>query len=211
MWTEPNTCEVASLKLDWKGVISMSEHPLVGAIKAQSGLLIGLGILTLVLGFLAIGSPFVAGISVAIVVGCLLLINGIGQIFFAFQAGSFGPGLLAFILGGLTVICAVMMLAHPIFGLGVLTIILMAYLFVEGIFEVFVAFQIRTTLGWGWIAFSGIVSVILGIVLWWDWPVTGEIAIDLLLGIKLIFLAVWMLQIGFAGRSVANSVSGDGN
>ena len=95
----------------------MSEHPLVGAIKAQSGLLIGLGILTLVLGFLAIGSPFVAGVSVAIVVGCLLLINGVGQCFFAFQAGSFGSGLLALILGGLTVICAVMMLAHPIFEL----------------------------------------------------------------------------------------------
>ena len=188
----------------------MSEHPLVGAIKAQSGLLIGLGILTLVLGFLAIGSPFVTGLSVAIVVGCLLLINGVGQCFFAFQAGSFGSGLLALILGGLTVICAVMMLAHPIFGLGVLTLILMAYLFVEGIFEIFVAFQIRPTLGWGWLAFSGIVSVILGIVLWRDWPVSVEITIGLLFGIKLIFLAVWMLQIGFAGRAIANSASGGG-
>ena len=185
----------------------MTEHPLAGAIKARSGWLIGLGIVTIILGVLAIGSPFVAGLSVAIVVGSLLLISGLGQCIFAFQAGSFGSGLLAFILGLLTVVCGVMMIGDPMLGLGILTVVLIAYLIVEGIFEVFVAIQLRPMSGWGWMVFSGIVSVVLGIFLWRKWPLTGAMAIGILLGIKLLFLGTWMLMVGFAARSAAKSVS----
>ena len=184
----------------------MSEHPLANAIKARSGWMIGLGIVTIILGALAIGSPFVAGVSVVIVVGSLLLISGLGQCIFAFRTGSFGSGLLAFVLGTLTVVCGGMMIGHPIFGLEVLTIVLIAYLIVEGVMEVFVGIQLRPMASWGWVVVSGVVSIILGIFLWRDWPLTGLLAIGILLGIKLLLLGTWMMMIGFAGRSIAASV-----
>jgi uncharacterized membrane protein HdeD (DUF308 family) len=52
------------------------------------------GLLTIFLGVLAIGSPLVSGLAVAITVGAVLLLAGISMTLFAFQAPSFGRGLL---------------------------------------------------------------------------------------------------------------------
>ena len=54
--------------------------------KKNSGLNNTMGVIVLLMGLLAMGSPFIAGLSIAIVVGILFIIGGLGQLAFAFQA-----------------------------------------------------------------------------------------------------------------------------
>ena len=61
------------------------------------------GALLLVVGMFAMGSPIVVSLSLAMMIGIMLIIGGIGQLSFAFKAGK---GIFAFVLGGLTIVIA---------------------------------------------------------------------------------------------------------
>jgi len=179
--------------------------PLAKAVKKDSTTLIILGVLTVVLGVLAMMSPLVAGVTVAVMVGFLMIIGGIARTFFAFKAQSWGKGILAFVLGILTLVVGLVMVFRPVLGLTSLTLVLVAYLVIDGIVEIFEAFDLKPLKGWGWMLFGGIVSMLLGIMIWRQWPVSGAWAIGILLGIKLIFAGVAMTAIGGAGRSIAGT------
>jgi uncharacterized membrane protein HdeD (DUF308 family) len=179
--------------------------PLAKAVKKDATVLIILGVLTGILGVLAMISPMMAGMTVSVMVGILLIIGGIARTIFAFKAQSWGKGILAFVLGVLTLLAGLVMVFRPVLGLTSLTLVLAAYFFVDGIFEIFEAFDLKPLKGWGWMLFGGIVSVLLGFLIWRQWPVSGAWAIGILVGIKLIFAGVAMIAIGMAGRSFAGA------
>ena len=70
---------------------------------------------------------------------------------------------------------------------------------VTGIFELVSAFQIRPAEGWGWMLFNAIVTLLLAIMIWRQFPFSGAWAVGILFGAKLI-LSGWSLI--FIGRSV---------
>jgi uncharacterized membrane protein HdeD (DUF308 family) len=161
------------------------------------------GVIAIILGILAMLAPVLTGISVIILVGVLVLIGGIVRIIWAFQAGSLGKGLPMFAIGGLTLLCGIVLLAHPLFASGVLTIILALYFVLDGISEIAASVRLRPGAGWGWMLFGGIVSIWLGIIIWGQFPLSGLWAIGILLGIKLFFVGLIMLKGGSAVRSMA--------
>jgi len=163
------------------------------------------GIIAIILGVFAMLAPGVTGISVAILVGVIVLIAGIVRIIWAFQAGSLGKGLLMFAIGGLTLLCGIALVANPLFASGVLTIMLVVYFIVDGIAEIAAAVRLRPTTGWGWMLFGGIVSIWLGIMIWGQFPLSGVWAIGILLGIKLFFVGLIMVMGGSAVRSMAKA------
>ena len=164
----------------------------------------GLGIVIVVAGALAIICPFVAGLSVTIAVGVLLIVSGVSRLFFAFKMGSFGRGLLMFILGVLTIVAGAYLAAQPGIGLGTLTIFLAAYLLVHGVFEIIWALRLRPIKGWGWTLFSGIATVILGIMIWREFPASALWAVGLLVGIHMIFAGTSIASLSGAARGAAN-------
>ncbi|MFC1681365.1 HdeD family acid-resistance protein [Pseudomonadota bacterium] len=169
-------------------------------VKKNSGLTIAAGIVILLAGLLTMGSPFVAGISVAVMVGLFLIVGGIGQLLFAIKAGR---GFLAIVLGILSVIIGIYMVINPGTALATLTLFLALYLILSGIVEALMAFHVKPANGWGWVLFSGIASLVLGIMIWSQFPLSGAWAIGLLVGIKLFFSGWTVLVIGLAGRSAA--------
>jgi uncharacterized membrane protein HdeD (DUF308 family) len=172
---------------------------LLDGIKKNARLAVVIGIIMLICGFVAIGSPLAAGLSVTIVVGVMLIVGGVAQCFLAFQAGAFGKGLLTFIMGALTTVAGFYLFNQPLAGLASITIFLAAYFVITGIFELVSAFQIRPAEGWGLMLFNGIVTLLLGIMIWRQFPLSGAWAVGMLFGIKLI-LSGWSLI--FIGRSV---------
>lgn len=179
---------------------------LLDVIKRNAGVAIAMGVVLVIVGLLALGAPLVAGLSVAMIVGALLLAGGIAQLFMAFKAGSFGRGLMIFLMGALTVVVGAYMISNPGIALATLTLFLAAWFVVEGIFEILWAFQLKPIKGWGWTLFSGLVSLLLGIMIWRQFPVSGAWAIGILAGIKLIFSGLWLIILGSAGRSAAKEV-----
>ncbi len=154
------------------------------------------GIVMVVAGMLAIMSPFVAGISITIMVGAMLVVGGISQCFVAFKAGAFGKGIVVFLVGVLMAIAGFYVMSQPVSGLVALTIMLMWYLLATGVLEIAVAFQLRPADGWVSELVTGIVTVLLAIMLWRQFPVSGVWAVGILFGVKLIFSGWTFIAIG---------------
>ena len=183
---------------------------ITAAVKGNAKLTSVLGIALVILGVLSMMAPLVTGVAVAVLVGVLLTAAGIARAALAFKAGSFGKGVLAFLLGGLTVLCGLVMLARPLLGLASLTLVLVAYFLVDGISEIVFAFKARPMKGWVWLLLGGIVSVVLAFLIWRQWPVSGAWAIGLLVGIKLMFAGWAMIAVSAAAGSVAEEVEAAG-
>jgi len=173
------------------------------AAKAGGNRMTLFGVIAIILGILAMMAPVLTGMWVIILVGVLVLIGGIVRIIWALQAGSLGKGLPMFAIGGLTLLCGIVLLAHPLFASGVLTILLALYFVLDGISEIAASVRLRPGSGWGWMLFAGIVSIWLGIIIWGQFPLSGVWAIGILLGIKLFFVGLIMLKGGSAVRSMA--------
>jgi uncharacterized membrane protein HdeD (DUF308 family) len=183
--------------------IQEADQEMLATIKRHAGLGIVVGILVVIAGFLALFSPLVAGLSVAIAVGVLLIASGVSRLFLAFKMGSFGPGLLVFLIGLLSIVAGGYMVSRPGLALATLTLFLAAYFVVDGIFEIIWAFRLRPIKGWGWTLFSGIVALALGIMIWRQFPISGVWAVGTLAGIHMIFGGSSVASIGSAARSAA--------
>ena len=82
------------------------------------------------------GFGMAAGIAIAIAVGVLLIASGVSRLFLAFRLGSFGVGLLVFVLGVLSIVIGGYMVSRPGMALATLTLVLALYFFVHGVFEI---------------------------------------------------------------------------
>jgi uncharacterized membrane protein HdeD (DUF308 family) len=177
-----------------------------GEIKKSAGMLTFFGILMVIFGFLAMGSPFVAGLAVVWYFGVMLVIGGIFRVIYAFKAQSLGSGMWAILVGFLTVFAGLALLGRPMLGLAVMTLILAVYFIIEGITEIIYAFQLKPELGWAWALVGGIISLALGVMIWRAYPAPATWLIGVLVGIHLLFQGLAMLGIGAAARAVSDGV-----
>jgi uncharacterized membrane protein HdeD (DUF308 family) len=162
-----------------------------------------LGAVCMIFGILAMLMPGLVGMSIAMILGILVLASGIVRIIWSFQAGSFGKGILKFVIGGLTLLCGIALLANPLFASGVLTILLTVYFILDGIVEIAAGAQIGTINGGGWLFFAGAISILLGLMIWSQFPLSGAWALGILLGIKLFLVGLIMATAGSTARSMA--------
>ena len=158
------------------------------------------GVIIVIAGFLSLLAPMAGGLSITVVIGVMILLAGVMQLLLVFRSGSFGQGILLAVLGLLGVLAGGYTLMHPAEALAALTLMLSAWFVASGIIESIAAFGARDNKGWGWILFSGIVSVLLGLMLWSQFPLSGAWAVGTLVGVRLLFS-------GFSLISVAGSVS----
>jgi len=172
-------------------------------VKKNSGLTIAVGVIVLLMGILAMGSPFIVGVSLVVAVGFLLIIGGVGQLVFALKARA---GLFSIIMAILTVLAGGYMVSNPGVALATMTMVLAIYLVVSGVFESIIAFQVKPMKGWGWALFSGAVSVLLGAMIWRQFPVSGIWTVGTLIGIKLFFSGWTVLIFGLTARSAVKEL-----
>jgi uncharacterized membrane protein HdeD (DUF308 family) len=187
--------------------IDSVDQEMLATIKRHAGVGTVVGVLVAIAGILALLAPLAAGLSVAIAVGVLLLVSGLSRIFLAFKMGSFGHGLLMFVIGAMSVIAGGYMVARPAMALATITLVLAAYFIVDGIFEIIWAFRLRPIKGWGWTLFSGIVALALGVMIWRQFPVSGIWAVGTLAGIHMIFGGSSVASVCGAARSAAKDAS----
>jgi len=183
---------------------------LIEGIKEKAGTAIGVGIFLVIVGILAIASPFVSGMSITWMVGLLMIIGGISQCFLAFGVGAFGRGLMVFLMGVLMVVAGFYMVSQPAAALASMTLFLAIYFIVAGITELIAAFGARPDEGWGWMLANGVVTLLLGVIIWRQFPVSGAWAIGTLFGVKMLMSGAALLGVGMAVRSGAKGIGSTG-
>jgi uncharacterized membrane protein HdeD (DUF308 family) len=147
------------------------------------------GVILLILGLAAIVVPPIATLAVEILIGWLLLISGIVGLVSTFMVrGSpgFGWSLLSAVLG---IAAGGILLWWPLNGAFSLTVVLTAFLSIEGIVSIFYALDHKRELSgrWGMMLVSGIVDIVLAGIIFTGLPGTAAWAIGLLVGINLVF------------------------
>ncbi len=184
----------------------MTDGTWLAEAKKNSRLLIFLGVLTVIFGVMAIAAPLLAGITVAVFVGFLLLFTGIMRIVFAFKSGQWGSGIWGTIIGLLGAVAGLLLIFRPMVGLLTLTLLLAIYFFVDGISEIIAAFKIKPDQGWGWVLFNGAIAVLLGIMIWRQWPMSGRWAIGVLVGVHILITGWTMIILGTGARRIAGAI-----
>jgi len=160
-------------------------------------------IVLIIAGVLCIAAPHVAGAWATILIGISVLIAGAGMLIGAMQAGSWGTGIFGTLVGLATLIAGGYMILHPVLGMMTLALFLGVYFIFDGAMQVIGAFQARPAPGWGWFLFGGILSVVLGYIIYSGWPVTGFWVIGTLVGIRLLFGGMAMMMVGSVASGVA--------
>jgi uncharacterized membrane protein HdeD (DUF308 family) len=145
-----------------------------------------LGIVLIALGVIAVLAPAVAGSALVIVIGFILLIAGIVPIVRELKAESSKEKTIGLILGIITALTGIAIIGHPLFGLAFLTLLLVVYFVAEGIWKIVVSFRYKPANGWKWLLVSGMLSLILGLLIWNQWPVSGMWAVGVLVGVNLL-------------------------
>ena len=157
-----------------------------------------MGVLFIVLGLIAIGEPLVAGLAVAVLAGWLLMAGGIVHAVSAFRGGGGRSALWHVLLAVLYLGGGGYFVSHPLLGLGSLTLFLAAILFIEGVVWVVAYFQLRS--GNIWMLLNGVITLVLGLMIWGGWPSTSVWAIGTLLGVNLVMTGLSILFAGAALR-----------
>jgi uncharacterized membrane protein HdeD (DUF308 family) len=176
-------------------------------VKSSVSWSIGLSVLMIIAGILAIGLPVAAGIAVNLVVAWLLIFSGCFHLVFSWHTRSTGGLLWELLLGILYICIGVYLLVHPVAGLVSLTLALAIYLFLEAILEFALGFQLRPLPGSNWLLLDGIVTLILAVMIWRTWPSSSAWAIGILVGVSMLFSGTSRLMLSLAARSVTSRLA----
>lgn len=180
----------------------MSTTSIVTMAKQSIGWSIGLSVLMIVTGILAIVVPPAAGIAATILIGWLLIVMGVLHWVFGWQTRTVGGAIWGLLLGLVYAGVGIYMLMRPMAGLAGLTLALAAYLFMEAILEFALSWRMRPMAGTGWLMVDGVVTLILAVLVWITWPSNSPWVIGTLLGISMIFSGSSRLMLLLAAKRV---------
>jgi uncharacterized membrane protein HdeD (DUF308 family) len=168
------------------------------------------GIVLLILGLFAIVIPNVATLAVEIFIGWVLLLSGVVGLISTFRmrsAPGFGWSLLSAVIA---IAAGVILLAWPLSGVLSLTLILTAFLTIEGVASIMMALTHRHGFSarWALLLVSGLVDLFLAALILLGLPGTAAWAIGLLVGINLVFGGSTLISMALQARSLAPSAPG---
>lgn len=167
-------------------------------------LLLVAGIISAVLGAIAIILPPLASVTITLLVGILLLIAAVACVSEALSRGSTGHRIWSAILAVAYVIAGVWLLINPAEGTITLTWVLAIFFLVIGVFRVIAGIQGRGSVpNAGWTIVSGILSILIAVLVIANLPSSADWAIGLLVGIQLLFDGIALITTGLQGKKLA--------
>jgi uncharacterized membrane protein HdeD (DUF308 family) len=178
---------------------------LFGDVKKNWGWLLALGILSIILGTIGLGMTFGLTIVSVLFFGALLLVGGVLQLVNAFQCKGWKSVLWHALIALLYVLGGIAIMLDPILASTLFTLMLAGALIGVGVVRIIMAFQNRAAKGWYWALIAGIISILLGVIIIAQWPISGLWVIGLFVAIELIFNGWAYVFIALAARNAAKT------
>ena len=174
--------------------------PDTAPLRAKWGWIVALGVVYTIAGFIALGSVAMATVVSVFVVGVMMIVAGVAEVISAFQIKTWGKFLLWVLLGLLYVVAGFVTFQNPLLAAVLLTLILGASLVASGVMRIILAFSMKRETPWIWVALSGAVTLLLGVLILMRWPVSSLYILGLFLGIDLIVAGASWVGIGLGLR-----------
>ena len=170
--------------------------------KKITGWYIAAAVLFIVLGIFGIVEPGIAGLGVTLLVGWLLVFGAVMHFVAAFKGGGAKQVIFQVLIGLVYLIGGIYFLTHTIMGVATLTLLLSAIILAEGVIEVVSYFRLRNEGASVWILINGIITLLLGGLIFFHWPSSSIWAIGTLVGINLLMTGISRLMFGLAARKL---------
>ena len=177
-----------------------TERPVIKTAKRFTGWYILAAVLFIVLGLFAIIEPATAVVGIAVLLGWLLIFGAVAYFIATLKGGGAKRvvfqilSAIAYLFGGLYI------LTHPQLAIGTLTALLAVVIFAAGVFDIVTYFRLQREHPSGWMLANGIVAVLLGALIWIQWPSSSAWAVGTLVGVNLLMTGITRLIFGLAGR-----------
>lgn len=155
---------------------------------------IGLGVLMMIFGVIGIAAPFATSITLAWMIGALLLASGVAQLVHAIRFAKVPGRVGNFLYAVITLVAGALVFRNPIAGTIGITAIIAFYLIVGGIAKIMLSAEYPLHRGAMWV--SAVLSIALGTILFVTFPTTSLFVPGLFFGIDLLFFGG--STIGFA-------------
>jgi len=165
------------------------------------------GVLLVILGVLAVGSPLLAAVAVNAVLAWLIVVAGVVHVIAAFHTHRAGSLIWRLLVGLAYLFFGAYLIARPALGVASLTLVLACLFLFEGVFEVVLFFSVRRLQGASWFLLDGLITLALGLMIYLQWPSSSAWAIGTLVGISMIFSGVSRIMLSLAVRKVAAEVT----
>jgi len=185
----------------------MPQYSPVELVRQASGWSILWGVSLIILGVLAVASPFLAAIAVNAVISWLIVLAGVVHLIIAFHAHRAASLIWRLLVGLAYIFFGGYLIAHPALGVASLTLVLASLFLIEGIFDIALFFRMRSMGGSSWVLIDGIVTLLLGLMIYLQWPSSSAWAIGTLVGVSLIISGVSRVMLSLAVRKVTTAVS----
>jgi uncharacterized membrane protein HdeD (DUF308 family) len=153
-------------------------------LRPRWGWLLSLGAVLVLIGMIALITPLSATIASSLIFGWVLVAAGIVEMIYAFRIHKWGGLFLHFIVGLFGLFTGLLTLTHPVAGALVWTLLFASFLVVVGVFRLIAAVTLRFPT-WGWSILDSSITVVLGALLWAEWPWSGLWFLGVALGISL--------------------------
>ena len=173
------------------------------ALRAKWGWVVGIGVLLLICGMIALGSVVTATVASVWVVGLMMIISGAGEVAHGFAMKTWGKSILWVILGLLYGVAGMFAIMNPLLAAGVLTLFLGAGLVASGIVRIILAFNMKEGTPWIWVVLSGLITALLGGMILLHWPLSSLWVLGVFLGIDLVFAGISWIVMGLGLRKLA--------
>jgi uncharacterized membrane protein HdeD (DUF308 family) len=184
--------------VEHSGPGSIIQHELAH-LRAEWWWFLILGILLVLSGTVALVYPFVASLAAVIVLGMSLLISGIATIITSFWAGKWSATLLQLLIGVFYAVLGFMIMDTPVTATVSLTLVVSIMFIIVGIMRSVAALTIRFP-QWGWSLLSGVLTTLVGFVIYRNLEQSALWAIGTLVGIQLLFDGWFWIMLSAAVR-----------
>ncbi|MGL5805665.1 MAG: HdeD family acid-resistance protein [Xenococcaceae cyanobacterium] len=149
-----------------------------------------IGIVLIALGAIGIALPNISTIIVETWISLLLVSAGGAKLVYAFQTRDRGGFIWKLLLSILYIATGVGLFVYPLSGVVTLTLLLGSFLLTEGTFELILAFRLRPQENWTWVLGNAITTLLLGGIVWFEWPSNAPWLIGTVVGASVIVTGI---------------------
>ncbi len=160
-------------------------------------------VISIVGGVLALFNPFAATLAAVLLAGWFFVVMGILQIIQSFSTRDWGGFLWALLFGVLTLLVGIALLHNPFAGMISLTILVAILLLVMGVIKLMFSTSLRPVSGWGWVMASGIISILLAIMIFANFPWAAAAVLGIFLGVELLSNGILFLFVALGLRRLS--------
>lgn len=171
----------------------------VHELRRHRGWMLAMGILLVLLGAVALVDAVAVSIVSIIFFGWVLIFAGIVEGVHALRHRHSGHFFLHVLDAAFSLVVGIMLLRNSLAGLLVMTLLLAVYFVVAGVFRIGAAITVRVP-GSGWTLLDGIITLLLGVLVWTQWPMAALWIIGLFIGINLLTTGFAQIMLALALR-----------